>query len=140
MLKVYDVRSMFQINHQKWDVCGSPGWVCKDESEVCEEVVILDKMRFYRTLEAIASNPNGYDGMFVGQTLFRHRPYIEINTPHCLEYERYYAKDAHTISYKLIFREKKDVTLEWIMEHLSAEKAIPYFKERGMSICPIKSP
>ena len=71
---------------------------------------------------------------------FRHRPYIEINTPHCLEYERYYAKDAHTISYKLIFREKKDVTLEWIMEHLSAEKAIQYFKERGMSICPIKSP
>lgn len=63
-------------------------------------------MRFYRTLEAIASNPNGYDGMFVGQTLFRHCPYIEINTPHYLEYERYYAKDAHTISYKLIFREK----------------------------------
>ncbi len=140
MLKIYDVRSMFKINRQEWDVCGNLGWICEDESEICKEVVILDKMRFYRALETIAANPNDYKGMSAGQTLFRHRPYIEISNPHYLECERYYAKDAHTISYKLVCREKEGVTLEWIMEHLSAEKAIQYFKERGMSICPIKSP
>lgn len=139
MLKIYDVRSVFQINRQKWDVCGTPGWICKDESEVGEEVIILDKMPFYHTFKAIAANPSDYDGMFTGQTPFRHRPYIEIGGLFRSDYVRYYAKDAHTISYKLVFREKKNVTLEWIMEHLSAEKAIQYFKERGMSICPIKS-
>ena len=140
MLKIYDVRSMFKINRQEWDVCGNLGWICEDESEICKEVVILDKMRFYRALETIAANPNDYKGMSAGQTFFQHRPYIEISNPRYLECERYYAKDAHTISYKLVCQEKECVTLEWIMGHLSAEKAIQYFKERGMSICPIKSP
>lgn len=37
-----------------------------------------------------------------------------------------------------IQKEKKNVTLEWIMEHLSADKAIQFLKERGMAVCPIK--
>lgn len=47
-------------------------------------------------------------------------------------------KDFSSISIIEINEEKKDVTLEWIMGHLSADKAIQFLKERGMAVCPIK--
>ena len=39
--------------------------------------------------------------------------------------------------YKYVYKEWKDVPLNYIMEHFSADKCIQYLKERGMSACPI---
>ena len=77
------------------------------------------------------------DGMCVGETLFNHRQYIEVYGYSTETQRRFYAKSIHTISYKYVFREREYVTLEWIMNHLSSEQAIHYFKERGVSVCPI---
>lgn len=135
MLKIYIVKSMFQINRQEWEPCGDSGYACLDESEVPGEVIKLDRCSFS---EAYQSIPNlQLNGVYVGKTAFRHRPYIAVNSWGIYDPRRFYAKDANTISYKQVFREKEYVTLEWITKHLSSDKAIQYFKERGMSICPI---
>lgn len=49
-----------------------------------------------------------------------------------------FKKDFSSISIIEVNEEKKNVTIEWIMEHLSADKAIQFLKERGMAVCPIK--
>lgn len=135
MLKIYDVESMFQINRQDWEPCGSNGYICLDEAEVQEELVVLDRCTFDEAYQIIPKL--NLDGMYVGETLFNHRPYIVVCGWNPATQRRFYTKNIHTISYKEVFREREHVTLEWIMKHLSSEKAIQYFKEREMSVCPI---
>lgn len=135
MLKIYDVKSMFQVNRQNWKLCGNNGYTCCDESEVQEELVALDRCTFDEAFQIIPKLH--LDGMYVGETLFNHRQYIEVHGYSTETQRRFYAKSVHTISYKYVFREREYVTLEWIMKHLSSEQAIHYFKERGISVCPI---
>lgn len=138
MLKIYKTRSQFQINRQEWEACGKGGYYCKEESEVKKELVLLDKCNFAdAALEILDKQPH-FDGVYAGVTIFLHRPFIEVGEFYRSEYKRLFAKDVHSFSYKIISEEMNHVTLEWIMQHLSAEQAIQYFKERGMSVCPIK--
>jgi hypothetical protein len=66
-------------------------------------------------------------------TLFRNRPYVEI------EYEwdhveRYYDFDHLTVERHY---EPYEVTLHELLEDFLAEDVIQYLKERGMTACPI---
>ena len=88
MLKIYDVRSVFQINRQQWEACGDAGYACKDDSEVQEERIILDKCPFSKAFQEIYNNY--LNGIYANET-----------------------------------------------KHLTAEQAIQYFKDRGMTVCPI---
>ena len=47
-------------------------------------------------------------------------------------------KHFDKLTYKTSYTEHKSVTLNWIMEHLSADQCIQYLKDRGMTACPIK--
>ena len=140
MLKIYKTRSLFQVNHQKWETCGSGGYCCKYESEVEKELVLLDRCSFAEATLKILDKQSRFDGVYAGMTLFLHRPFIEVGGFYRSEYTRLFAKNVHTFSYKVIFEEMEHVTLEWIMQHLSAEQAIQYFKEHGMNVCPINLP
>lgn len=135
MLRIYDVRSVFQINRQQWEPCGDAGWTCMDDSNPHEEVVVLNKCPF---IEAYRKIYNDYfNGLYADETMFLHRPYIGVVGRCSQRGKRYFGDVVHTISYKVIYRERKDVSLDWIAEHLSAEKAIQYLKERGMTAYPI---
>ena len=72
------------------------------------------------------------------RTYIRHRPYICLIGAGFAEPTNLYQNDFTSLSIKKITEENKDVTLEWIIEHLSAEKTIRYLKERGLNICPIR--
>lgn len=137
MLKIYEARSVFQINRQRWDFCGSHGWVCKDESEVQNELILLNKCDFTNARREICEKH--LDGVYSGETTFRHRPFIAVKRSYSTECEKFFAEDVHSFSYKIIYREMNDITLEWIARHLTTDEVIRYFKERGMSMCPIKS-
>ena len=68
-----------------------------------------------------------------GTTLFRKRPYVEI------EYswdwhDRYYNFDSLTIERHY---EPYDITLNELFKEYSADESIQYLKERGMAVCPI---
>ena len=140
MLKIYNVKSFYQIDRQQWEECGHIGWTCQDETQIEEEIVILNEVPFYHAFDTIEADPGSFDGLYIGQTMFRRRPYIKIGGAFVSDYTRYFSQNAHTISYKVVYLEKKNITLEWIMKHLSADKAIQYFKDRGINICPIQIP
>lgn len=135
MLKIYNVRSVFQINRQQWETCGDAGYICKDDSEIQEELVVLDKCSFDKAFCEIYNNC--FDGLYADETPILHRPYIGVTGRCSLRGVQYCAKDIHTISYKVIYRERKHVSIDWITKHLTADQAIQYFKERGMTVCPI---
>ena len=138
MLKIYETHSLFQINHQKWERCGVGGYCCKGESKVKKELVLLDKCSFEDAMLKILDNQSHFDGVYADMTMFLHRPFIEAGCGFFRsEYTRFFAKDVRSFSYKVIYEEMEDVTIEWIIQHLSAERAIQYFKERGMTVCPI---
>lgn len=137
MLKIYKTRSLFQINRQKWERCGSTGYCCKEESEVKEELVLLDKCSFEDAMLKILDNLSHFDGVYTDMTMFLHRPFIKVYGLFSSESTRLFAKDVRSFSYKVTYEEMEYVTLEWIMRHLKAEQAIQYFKERGMNVCPI---
>ena len=67
------------------------------------------------------------------KTLFRKRPYVEI------EYswdwhDRYYNFDSLTIERHY---EPYNITLDELIKEYSADQCIQYLKERGMMACPI---
>lgn len=112
------------------------GWFCKEESEVIDLKTILKDASFEQAFEHFEKKPD--HNIFSSRTFILHRPYLHLCKEWLAEPIDLFQKDFSSISIIEINEEKKDVTLEWIMEHLPADKAIQFLKERGMAVCPIK--
>lgn len=130
MLKVYEVKSYVSINGEDWWQVGRDGHTISDENPT--EKVFLDNAAFNECYEYVCNHP--LDGICPSNTLFKNKPIIYIDDKHLYEH-RYDHFD--TISYKYVYEEWEDVSLDYIMKHFSADKCIQYLKERGMSACPI---
>lgn len=135
MLKIYDMKSFFRLDQQDWQEARSSGWFCKDDSEVQSERVIINDVSWNKVYDALNEIP--CDPLFTGRTLFRKRPYIDIAMSWPGDSVRVFPQDCKTFSYKVESIERKYMSLEWIMKNLSADKAIQYLKERGITTCPI---
>jgi len=66
-------------------------------------------------------------------TLFRNRPYVEIEYSWS-DVDRYYNFNSITIERHY---EPYDITLNELFKEYSADECIQYLKERGMTTCPI---
>lgn len=130
MLKVYTVKSYVSINGGDWQRVGFSGHTMTDDNPI--EKVILNNTTFDECYEYVSQH--SLDGIYLDSTLFRKKPIIYIGDS-IFDNHRYDYFDA--ISYKYVYKEWKNVPLNYIMEHFSADKCIQYLKERGMSACPI---
>lgn len=139
MLKIYDLSQQFKIDDGDWESCGSTGWYCKEEREVIPEILLADHLNWQDMKRLIEAAPSGIlDGFEIKKTFFFKRPYISVSVgwwPN--EIGRLYQNNPHTISYRVLRKENTSISMEWILENLPADKAIQYFKDRGMSVCPI---
>lgn len=75
------------------------------------------------------------NGLWIANPLLCRKPIIRICPSSSWEPISY--KKFNTLSYKLKYTEWTDVTLEWIMKHLSVDQCIQYLKERGIMACPV---
>lgn len=130
MLKVYTVKSYVSINGEDWQRVGISGHTITDDNPT--EKVILDNATFDECYEYVSQH--SLDGIYLDSTLFKNKPIIYIGYS-IFDNHRYDHFD--TISYKYVYEEWEDVSLNYIMEHFSADKCIQYLKERGMSACPM---
>ena len=135
MLKIYKVQSFYQVNRQEWMHCGTIGYVCQDEAKTKEQEILFEKKSFNEAYDLIGRF--NFDGLYCDTTLFGH-PYIGIIGWYCSSPQKLFSKRTNTLSYKLVYNEVKYATLDWISSHLTADEAIQYFKERGITVCPIK--
>lgn len=136
MLKIYRTYLQYQTDGGTWERFGYSGWLCEEESNVETSTAIIENANFKQAFEHFENSP--IHGVITCRTCFRHRPYICLIGAGFAEPTNLYQNDFTSLSIKKITEENKDVTLDWIMEHLSAEKTIQYLKERGLNICPIK--
>lgn len=139
MLKIYTVSQQFKIDDKDWQECGEKGWVCREESSVAPETFRANCVDWHEMARLIETSPYGwFDGLVTDKTFFRKRPYIRaFRCGWHDETWRFFPKDFNTISYRVLYEERSYVSMKWIFEHLSADKAVQYFKERGMNVCPI---
>lgn len=130
MLKVYTVKSYVSINGEEWQHVGIDGHATSADDPT--EKIFFEDFTFNQCYEYVKRK--GLDGIWRSETFFRKRPMLYIGK---WFYEAKSYTYFDTISYKYVYDEWKDVSLEWIMKHLSANQCIQYLKERGMTACPI---
>lgn len=132
MLKIYDVNDYVSIDGAKWRLVGGYGHIAANEE--LENKLMLDNATFDEVYEYLEQNY--LSGVRNDNTLFRKKPIIRVSYNDAwdtVEYRRF-----NKMSYKREFKENKNVSLEWITKHLSADQCIQYLKDRGMVACPIK--
>ena len=130
MLKVYTVKSYVSINGEEWEEVGSTGYTVRDDEPT--EKIFFENFTLSQCYEYLKEK--SLDGIWRDKTFFRKRPMIYIGRSF---YSGIGYTYFNTISYKYVYDEWKDVSLDWIMKHASADQCIQYLKERGVTACPI---
>lgn len=131
MLKVYNVTDYVSIDGADWREVGGYGYGVFDEEPKNE--LRLDNLTFTEAYEYLSQNC--LSGVWNDNTFFRKKPIIRVSYNDALDPVNY--RRFNKMSYKREFVEYKDVSLEWIIKHLSADQCIQYLKDRGMTTCPI---
>lgn len=130
MLKVYKVKSYVSIDGADWQHVGADGHTVSDDDPT--EKVFFENFTLSQCYEYVKEK--SLDGIWPSKTFFKKKPMLYIG-------RGFYSSPGYTafdtISYKDVYEEWKDVSLEWIMKHLSADQCIQYLKERGITTCPI---
>ncbi len=131
MLKIYNVTDYISIDGANWRVVGNRGYMATDEEP--KNTLILDNVSFseaYKYLSLIH-----LDGVHNDCTFFRNKPLIQVYYYDAWDYVQY--RRFNTMSYKREYSERKNISLNWIMEHLAADDCIQYLKDRGITTCPV---
>lgn len=131
MLKVYNVYEYISVDGGEWRQVGGGGYRITDEE--LSNRIMLDNANFDETREYLKNNI--CFAIFNDETFFRHKPLIKISYDDCWEYATY--RHFDTLSYKRVYKEWTKVTMQWLMEHASADQVIQYLKERGITTCPM---
>ena len=129
MLKIYKVHTYVSVDGADWREVGRSGYKITDE-EIYDHIV-LEQASFSETLEYLSHKI--VNGVWDDVTFFRHKPII------CVHYSNaddpiYYRK-FDTMSYKIVYVEWRNVSMKWLMEHLTADQFTQYLKERGITTC-----
>ena len=140
MLKVYKTTYYYQIdNSGEWIKVGSSGEVIEERENLPYEEIIIDSWSWEDVMDYL--NVKSLSGLYSGRTTFRGIPYFSCNNldSYYGPYEEFRKNSFKTFTYKRVYTENKDASLEHIMKEFPAEKCIQYLKERGITTCPINS-
>ena len=131
MLKVYCAYDYVSIDGANWRKVSGGGYKITDED--VEDSLILDQVSFEKAREYLSNN--FLQGVYNESTFWRSKPTIRVSYVGAWDYVDYLHFD--TMSYKVEYKECKDVSFKWLMEHLTADQFIQYLKERGITTCPM---
>ena len=131
MLKVFYERHYISVNDNDWRLLGRTNEVIVDEE--VEDQLVFENISFGECRKYIEKHSPLR--MYNSQTAILHKPLICFIDSWYLEPIRY--KHFEKISYKICYEEKENITMEYVLKHFPAEQGMQYFKERGLSVCPI---
>ena len=134
MLKVYEVNRYYQLNNQgAWFRLGDSFRILEDRDNLPAEEIIIDNLRWGEVMEYLDNNR--IIGLRKDETLFKKKPYLYYYDQ-CEKKKKFYNNDFETLSYKVVYKEIENVTLDYISKHFPASKVIQYFNEHGITTCP----
>ena len=131
MLKIYDVLDYVSIDGANWRRVGVTGYRVSEEE--LTEAFRLNNVSFDESYQFLSYFH--LDGIGTDVSFFRKKPIIWVKYRYACDTVSY--RQFKTISYKMCYVERAYVTLDWVMKNLSADQAIQYLKERGITACPI---
>lgn len=132
MLQAWEFEIEVKINNKDWRGTSFYGWNLEEEVPETYESIVenlsFEDFYNYQLKEMIPC-------FALDETFFRKRKRIFFRPRWSLEGEIFFEKDIESISVRY-HNYSKTVSLKEIFEHCTADKAIQYFKERGLNICP----
>lgn len=132
MLKAFSFEIFIKIDDEEWDDTFLGGWDLYEEEPISkEETFSFDEL--WKIKEEFS--PSYLDFLKADTTLFRGRRYFKYA---CFrEMRDYFIAEEKVSSIKILRKYRpKNPTMKEIFDHCDAGKAIQYFKERGLNICP----
>lgn len=134
MLKFYIRNYYCQIDNKgEWFRVGNSFESLEDRHDLSDEKIIIDNLRWGEVMEYLDNNR--IIGLRKDETLFKKKPYLYYYDQ-CEKKIKFYSNSFETLSYKVVYKEIEDVTLDYISKHFSVSKVIRYFNEHGVTTCP----
>ena len=131
MLKVYRVTNYVLVNGNECYKVGRCHDTMLDNLKIT--TTTIDNGSFDEWCEFLQEQE--LDGIYYTTTFLRKKPCIVTHNWGYDDYKKYTHFD--TLSYKSVYREMPDVSLNYIMRNFPADKCIQYLKERGITTCPM---
>lgn len=132
MLKVYTVNHYYQLNDRgAWFKVGTSFRILEDRSNLPDEEIVIDNWRWGEVMEFLEKNR--INGFGKNETIFKKIPYFYCHDQYSKQIKFHFDAFA-TFSYKAVYKEDKNVTLDYIAKHFPADKCIQYIKEHGGKI------
>ena len=122
-----------------WDNCDEwedTGYSCLtlEKERTSKEDIVLKNANFNDVIKYMKRT--SIPCFHVDYTLFKHEPFIRYHRRYYMQEDKKLFKNyIKNISIRLKYQEK-EITLQELFEEFSAEQAIQYIKERGLSVCP----
>lgn len=135
MLKIYDPIYSVSIDGGPWERLGNPfdtNWFVTDK-DLPETELLLDDVSFQEAYDYLRDNY--FSGARTCTTFFKDKPQISLLYFNSID--RKCIKKCECFCLRAENKLRKNVTLDWILNHLEADQAIQYLVERGMGICQI---
>lgn len=132
MLKAFSFETFIKVNDKEWNDTFHDGWDLYEEEPISkEETFSFDELWKIKK----EFDPSCLDFLKADTTLFRGKRYFKYI---CFgEMKEYFIAEEKVSSIKILRKYRpKNPTMKEIFDHCDADKAIQYFKEKGLNICP----
>lgn len=111
--------------------------IVRDDNLSVEDIILRDAT-WEETRQAIESGRLDHL-MYVGQTFWKKRPYIStvgynFDNPS----KKFFQDDSIRFTVGGIYLQNERCTMHDIIKYARADQAVQWFKERGLTICPLK--
>ena len=111
--------------------------IIRDDEFVLDETP-LENATWEQTKRAIENHQLSHL-MYVGKTFWRKRPYISaVVCPLDGPAPKFFQDDSVRFSVYCIYVQDECYTMNDVIKHARADQAVQWFKERGMTVCPMQ--
>lgn len=108
----------------------------RDDGEELIELV-LDRVSWEELYDEIVNGKMAHY-MFVGETFWKKRPFISGAGFYGEDIPKYFEDDVNKFTVAWVYRLNEYYTVNDVLKHAKADQAVQWFKERGMTACPLQ--
>lgn len=131
MKKVYDrnIQILIEGVYKDWQDTSIWSHECLMNEEEIPAASIVERYTTFKDL-FIAITENKIRNASVDATMFRKRPQVHLSMANLDNRYTMSEKDFKPVQMRIVFTERKNLSIKYLMENLTAEEFIIYCKER----------
>lgn len=136
MLQMYYASTYLLVGDQRFKINRSSSFIRDDQ---LDEGEFLLKDATWGETKAKIENGELSSIMYSATTFWKKRPYISAAGYYCDDdIPKFFENEETRFSVVRVYVLDEYYTMEDVMKHASADQAVQWFKERGLSVCPLQ--